>query len=58
MATGTRTTAVQLTRRDFFSSSVASLAGTALVWPTIVSARVANAKAPSKRITVGCIGAK
>lgn len=45
----------RVTRRDFLRDS-ASLAGAAILGPTIVPASVFGADAPSERITVGAIG--
>ena len=45
----------KLTRRDFLKSSVGATAGAVLAFPEIV-ASVSAANAPSRRITIGCIG--
>ncbi|MCK4294793.1 MAG: Gfo/Idh/MocA family oxidoreductase, partial [Planctomycetes bacterium] len=45
-----------VTRRQFVKSSVAITAEAALAWPTIVPRSVLADNAPSKRITIGCIG--
>ena len=49
------TTGSQLTRRSFLRGTVAA-AGSAIVLPSIVPARVLGADAPSNKLTMGAIG--
>ncbi|MFB0555909.1 MAG: twin-arginine translocation signal domain-containing protein, partial [Phycisphaerae bacterium] len=45
-----------ITRREFLKGSMAAATSTILLGPTIVPSSVFGAKAPSNRITFGCIG--